>query len=282
MNKKNIMMRRAAIIFGLLLACATGIGQGDLLVSPIRIVFEGKKMNQEIVLVNTGRDTATYNVSFIQNRATDNGSYERIETPDPGQHFASDYVRFFPRKFTLAPGEPQILRMQFRRTPDLKDGEYRSHLYFRGEPPVKELGAETDAATEASGISINLIPIYGVSIPVIVRYGEVNVKITSTEPELEMKNDSTALLRFTLLREGNCSVYGNLNILYDGPGNNSEILKVISGVSVFTPNALRNFELEFPRPPGVNFSEGKITVRYSSSNDAKQETYVTKVLQLGG
>ncbi len=273
-------IKRIALLLGLLVGLTTGYGQGDLLVSPIRIVFEGKKMNQEIVLVNTGRDTATYNVSFIQNRAKENGSYERIETPDPGQYFASDYVRFFPRKFTLAPGEPQILRMQFRRTPDLKDGEYRSHLYFRAEPPKIELGAETNPSEETSGISINLIPIYGVSIPVIIRYGEVNAKITSTEPELEMKNDSTALLRFTMLREGNCSVYGNINILYDGPGNRSEILKVLNGLSIFTPNPSRSFEIEFPKPPDVDLSKGKITIRYSSSNDAKQETYVTKVLQL--
>ena len=274
-------IKRIALLLGLMVTLTLGYGQGDLLVSPTRIVFEGKKMNQEIVLVNTDRDTATYNVSFIQNRATEYGSYERIETPDPGQHFASDHVRFFPRKFTLAPNEPQILRMQFRRTPDLTDGEYRSHLYFRSEPQKRELGAETDADDEASGININLIPIYGISIPVIIRYGEVNVNITSTEPELEMKNDSTALLRFTLMREGNCSVYGNMNILYDGPGNRSEILKVLNGVSVFTPNPFRKFEIEFPKPPDVDFSTGKITVRYSSSNDAKPETYVTKVLQLG-
>src|SRR6056297_915592 len=103
-------MKRISLLLGLIGFLTSGYGQGDLLVSPTRIVFEGKKMNQEIVLVNTGRDTATYNISFIQNRATEYGSYERIETPDPGQYFASDYIRFFPRKFTLAPGEPQNRR----------------------------------------------------------------------------------------------------------------------------------------------------------------------------
>src|SRR6056297_1898305 len=53
--------------------------QGDLLLSPTRIVFEGNKQNQELVLVNTGSDTSTYVVSFIQNRMTEEGRYERIE-----------------------------------------------------------------------------------------------------------------------------------------------------------------------------------------------------------
>ncbi len=275
-------MKKRKILLALTTCLAFNLqAQGDLLLSPIRVVFEGNKQNQELVMVNTGSDTATYIVSFIQNRMTDSGNYERIESPDSGQYFASDYIRFFPRKFTLAPGEPQTLRMQFRRRTDMIDGEYRSHLHFRNQPAQKELGAEKSETTELDGISISLIPIYGVSIPVILRTGETNVKITSGNLEWEMKDDTTGILRFTLFREGNISVYGNINILYDGPGNRSEILKVINGTSIFTPNKQRKFEIEIPVPEDLDINTGKITVRYYSSNDAKPETFSTAELRLG-
>jgi P pilus assembly chaperone PapD len=94
------------IICVMMLYHLTAIAQGDLLITPTRIVFEGKKQNQEIILVNTGHDTSTYNVSLVQNRVREDGSYERIEKPDSGQFFVDNYIRFFPRKFTLAPNEP--------------------------------------------------------------------------------------------------------------------------------------------------------------------------------
>jgi len=173
------------------------------------------------------------------------------------------------------------MRMQFRRRPDMIDGEYRSHLYFRNEVSREELGAEKADTIEQDGITISLIPIYGVSIPVIIRNGETEVSITSSNLEWEMKNDTTGMLRFTLFREGNISVYGNINVLYDGPGNRSEILKVNNGISLFTPNKHRKFEIEIPVPNDIDISTGKITVRYYSSNDAKPETFSTAELVLG-
>jgi len=267
------------LLFSSLFYC--GFAQGDLLVSPTRIVFEGKKLNQEIVLVNTGRDTAIYNVSFIQNRVKDDGAYERIEKPDSGQFFTADYVRFFPRTFILAPKRPQILRMQFRRTPDMKDGEYRSHLYFRAEPQKKELGAPSVTVAGNSGIKINIIPIYGVTIPVIIRYGNVEAKVNPGDLSLEMKNDTTAILRFTLKREGNSSVWGNIHVLYNNPDNKGVILTVMNGIALYTPNKFRTFEIELSKPPHVDFKTGKIIVRYSSENDAKPEVFSTKELLLG-
>jgi P pilus assembly chaperone PapD len=42
----------------LLIGNATAFAQGDLLISPLRIIFEGSKKSQEISLANVGKDTA--------------------------------------------------------------------------------------------------------------------------------------------------------------------------------------------------------------------------------
>jgi len=59
-------------------------------------VFDGSRRVMELNLANTGRDTARYNISFIQYRMTQEGTFEEITEPDPGQFFADKHIRFFP------------------------------------------------------------------------------------------------------------------------------------------------------------------------------------------
>src|SRR5512133_2226295 len=105
--------------------------QGNLLITPRRVVFEGQKKTQELNLANTGSDTAKYNVSIVQYRMKEDGSFEEITVPDPGQNFADKNIRFFPRTVTLAPNEAQVVKMQLTKSDQLLPGEYRSHVYFR-------------------------------------------------------------------------------------------------------------------------------------------------------
>ena len=67
--------------------------QGDLMIYPKRIVFEGAKRSQEINLANSGKDTARYVLSVVQIRMKEDGSFEQITEPDPGQVFADKFFR---------------------------------------------------------------------------------------------------------------------------------------------------------------------------------------------
>ena len=42
------------------------MAQGGLLITPRRLVFDGKKKTEQINLANTGNDTASYVVSYVQ------------------------------------------------------------------------------------------------------------------------------------------------------------------------------------------------------------------------
>src|SRR5437868_5880944 len=109
--------------------------QGNLLITPKRVVFEGNKRSEELNLANIGKDTATYIISFIQYRMEEDGKFVKITQPDPGQNFADKNLRFFPRTVTLGPNEAQTVKVQLTKANDLAPGEYRSHLYFRASPP---------------------------------------------------------------------------------------------------------------------------------------------------
>jgi hypothetical protein len=252
--------------------------QGDLLITPRRIVFEGNKQREEITLANTGQDTARYSISFVQYRMTKEGTFEQIVEPDPGQLFADPFLRYFPRTVTLAPQESQVVRMQLRRLPGMTDGEYRSHMYFRAVPEDRPLGEE-DLLADTTAIGIRLTPIFGITIPVIIRVGEVDASVNISDIRLErqMVSETEAegppLLHLRFNREGNQSVFGDLVVEHVSPSNEKTEVGLVRGIAVYTPNEKRNFSMQLREIEGVDLSQGKLLISYRSPSDARPEVY---------
>jgi P pilus assembly chaperone PapD len=229
--------------------------QGNLLITPRRVVFEGAKKTQELNLANTGVDTAKYNVSIVQYRMKEDGSFQEITIPDEGQNFADKYIRFFPRTVTLAPNEAQVVKMQLVKTDQMQPGEYRSHVYFRAVPKQTALGAE-EKSKDSTAIGVKLIPIFGITIPVIIRSGESTMKVNLSDLKFETINDTIPRLQLTLNRTGNMSVYGDLFVEHVSP--QAEIVKVgiVKGIAVYTPNPMRRFQMDLDPKSKVDYHSG--------------------------
>ena len=264
-----------AILLALLLFPDFSAAQGNLLITPRRVVFEGSKQSQELTLANTGIDTARYTVSFVQYRMTENGSFVQIDTPDEGQLFADKYLRFFPRSVTLPPNGSQVIRMQFRKMPDMKNAEYRSHVYFRAVPDEKLLG-DDQVSADTTSIGIKLVPIFGISIPVIIRNGNLDLKVDLTKIDLDLKSDTVPNLTVTFERSGSKSVYGDLTVLWEPAQGNPVEVGVVRGIAVYTPNKLRVFKMQLRNVPGVDFSKGKLQIKFQAPNDGKAEIFAEK------
>lgn len=252
---------------------ASAQSPGDLLVTPTRALFEDGKRNEVLTLINRGSDTATYRISMIQYRMTVEGDLERIEEPDSGQAFATDLIRFFPRQVTIAPGETQNVRVQVRLPQGLKDGEYRSHMYFRSVPKQEALTvAEEDSLESSSEFSVKITAVYGVSIPVIVRQGQVEAEVSVQDLALDtLESDGRPALSMTFRRDGDESVYGAVRAglqLEDG-----RIVPVggIGGVAVYTPNTERRFHLPLNLPEDITLDQGTLVVTYESQSDSASE-----------
>jgi hypothetical protein len=198
----------------------------------------------------------------------EDGSFEEITEPDPGQNFADKYLRFFPRSVTLAPNEAQVVKMQLTKTTLLEPGEYRSHVYFRSVPNERALGEE-DNTKDSTGISVRLVPIFGITIPVIIRVGESNTRVNVTDLSFAMEEDTIPRLKFTFVREGNMSVYGDIKVTHKSPGGELTEVGVVKGIAVYTPNTTRKFRMDLKNPDGVDFSKGSLEVVFSTQSDAK-------------
>ncbi len=270
-------MKRSLVllVFALLSSSLQLIAQGDLLITPRRVVFEGNNQHEELSLVNTGKDTTTYSISFVEKNMKDDGSFISLDKKSNQKMSAEPYLRIFPRTVTLAPGEPQVIMLQCRRTPNMVAGEYRSHLYFRSEKDYTPLGSK-NPFKDTTLVSVQLIPIFGISIPVIVRTGTLNVASTFTNLRLSVVNDTIPTLDFTINRAGNCSTYGDLVVEYISGKNKPIAVGLIKGVGVYTNLDHRNVSVKLNQVKGVVLKAGNLKVRYTTPDDAKYMVYAEK------
>jgi hypothetical protein len=272
-------MKRYIFLFVFTLIVAKSFAQGDLLVTPKRVVFEGNNQREELSLVNMGKDTTTFSISFVQKNMREDGSFLTLDNSSEVQMSAEPYLRIFPRFVTLAPGEPQVIMIQCRRSSNMAAGEYRSHLYFRSEKDYKPLGSK-NPFKDTTLVSIELIPIYGISIPVIIRTGEVNVTTSFTNLKLGVEQNKTPTLEFMINRAGNCSTYGDLVVEYISGQNKPITVGNIKGVGVYTNIDHRKVTVKLNQVRGVVFKTGNLRVRYTSPDDAKYVVYSEAVLPI--
>jgi hypothetical protein len=259
------------MVFFILLFVFEGplLAQGNLMIYPKRVVFDGRKKVEKLVLANTGKDTAVYNISFLEYKMNENGELKSITEQEEAIRFASPYLRVFPRMVKLPPGEAQTVKVQLYNTQGLTDGEYRSHLYFRAEKNNIPLG-QTEK-TKDSTISVKLQPIFGISIACIIRRGDNNTTVSVTNMQFEQSNEGEdELLSFRIHRSGNMSAYGDFIVNYITPDKKAYEVAKMKGVGVYTPGDFRNMKIKLNKPENVNFSGGLLKVIFTQ-NESKKE-----------
>lgn len=214
---------------------------GDLLVAPTRLVFDARLRSSQLTLLNTGAAPATYRLTFIRMEMNDRGEVKEVQPEGPS--VAEEMVRFAPQQITLEPGVQQTVRILVRRPAELPEGEYRAHLLIRAVP--KEEPPPADAETkEPNGVAIKLTPIYGVSIPILVRQGDTPSTPAFAKAVVAKENDGRTLLKFALQRLGGKeSVYGNVEITQLTPGAKDVKVAEWRGIAVYPPLPERNMEI---------------------------------------
>lgn len=241
-------------------------GAGDLLVAPTRVILEGSKRGAELTLLNTGAKPATYRISFVEMEMTPEGELREVEPPPPSKKIASTLIRYAPREVLLEPGVSQTIRLQVRKPATLETGEYRSHLLLRAVPVAEEPQAEGEPGAEKT-FQIRLIPIFGVTIPVIVRHGPVSAHATLSGLELADGAEGTRVARVTIGRTGEASLYGNLTIRYTPPGGAETVIGELNGVGVYAEIPERRLAVTLRTPPGVAIAKGKLRAVYREAEE---------------
>jgi hypothetical protein len=188
--------------------------QGDLLIAPTRLILDGRR-GGEVILSNIGDEEATYRVTLELRRMTPDGELEPVEAAAANvtEQAAMEMVRYAPRRVILPPGEPQAIRINARPGAELPDGEYRVHMSFAALPKVRPVAAAEDAPTQ--GFSVSITPIYGITMPIIIRKGDLEVTGALANPRLEEAEEGP-VFAVDISRSGQASLYGDLLVYRQG------------------------------------------------------------------
>lgn len=243
-------------------AAAPAHAAGDLLVAPTRVILDGSR-GTEVVLNNIGSEPATYRISLEIKRMTAVGGLDEIaeENITPAERAALDMIVFSPRRVTLPPNQPQVVRVGVRVPEGTPAGEYRAHMLFRAVPDAVATNA-AEAKPASTGVSIALTPIYGITIPVIVRVGDLGAEAAIGDAWVSEGAEGPAF-NFDLSRTGGRSVYGDIEVTRPGV---AEPLLVARGIAVYPEVAARTVSLRVPDDVAGKL-KGAVRIRYSEDRE---------------
>ena len=250
-------MRHAVLALSIA-ASSPALAAGDLLVAPTRVVLDGARAT-EVILNNAGSTPATYRITLELRRMEADGRLVDVDpaTASPSERATLAMISYAPRRVTLPPAQSQTIRIGARFPAELADGEYRAHLLFRAIPDA----VAAVASTRREGVSVALTPIYGVTIPVIVRKGSLAATATISDVRLTRGAEST--LAFNLTRTGARSVYGRVRVTRAGV---AKPLFEARGVAVYAEVGARTVVLPVSRPVADALA-GPVTVDYLEDNE---------------
>ena len=250
-----------SLVFTVLSAAPAAAAGGDLLVAPTRLVLDGSR-GTEVVLNNIGAEPATYRISLEIKRMTAEGGLAEVDEADatPQEKAALGMIAFSPRRVTLPPNQPQVIRVGVRVPEGTPPGEYRAHMLFRAVPDAVPATAPKQGG--GTGVSIALTPIYGITIPVIVRIGDLGAEATIGEARVADTRDGPAF-EFDLSRSGNRSVYGDIEVTRPGV---AEPLLVARGIAVYPEVGERRVSLRVPAEVATTL-KGPVHIRYSEDRE---------------
>ncbi len=231
------------------------VAAGDLLIAPTRLVLNGSR-GTEIILNNIGSETATYRISLELRRMTSDGSIDEIDpaSATPQEKLALSMISYAPRRVVLPPNQPQAIRVALRAPLGLADGEYRAHMMFRAIPEARPIAPSGPAPTT---ISISLNPVYGITIPIIIRQGNLAATAAITAAKIDRSAERPVLV-LGLSRSGTRSTYGNITIKKTGI---SKPIFEARGLGVYPEITSREVRLSLS-DEALGALKGPVTIEY--------------------
>ncbi|GBD32481.1 MAG: hypothetical protein KatS3mg081_1647 [Gemmatimonadales bacterium] len=200
-------LRAAAVSLALGLAAIPAV-VGAVLVAPHAVFIDHRTRSGQIVLVNNGSEPEEVSIELVFGYpATDssgNIGIRFIEDPGPEYPSAAGWIRAFPQRLRVLPGQRQVVRLLATPPPELPDGEYWSRLIVTsrgGEVPV----ATPENAAVRAGVSL----ITRTVISVTYRKGPLRTGVVLEDFRPSVSGDSL-IAWVALRREGNAAYLGSV------------------------------------------------------------------------
>ncbi|MFC7378311.1 molecular chaperone [Brevundimonas sp. GCM10030266] len=244
----------------------------DLNISPKRVVFEPGERNATVYIFNQGDQPATYSVELVDRVMLADGQIvAAADHPEATVDSAAELVQHTPRRITLQPRESQAIRVRARPG---AGGEHRTHLTVTALPS-ETAGFTVEQAVQpgADEVAVQVIALFSVSIPVIVRDGPADARAAVENLQI-LQAETGQVLSLDLVRQGESSVYGDVEVLL-GTGPDAPLATAVRGVAVYPEIGRRTVVTPLPAP----LTSGQtVTVIYRDDDARPGEILATATL----
>lgn len=241
MNKRFFVL--IVFVLGLIVSFNKALAQfvGGVLVYPNVIEMEfpdnNKTFATKVIQVENPTDKPFRVRAYVENWSLNQyGNIVFSEKTDKSS--LSDYIKFNPREFDLAPGQKQMVRLA-AKLPEGLDGEYRSIIFFETVNPKQEI---LNQNKDKLNINVTFKTRYGVAV--YAYKGKVARKVDLQDLKFEKVNNGN-FLNATLKNSGNIhsNLEGELTLI---PEESSDAVKVTLAKYTTLPGNTQKYRIQIP------------------------------------
>jgi len=239
------------VVLGLLAVSASSAHA--VTVSPTAVYITSRNPSALLTLINNGSRPEEIEVSVGFGYPTSDSTgalrVDIVDTAASGEPSLTSYLRLFPRRLVLQPGQRQVVRVMVTMPAGAADGEYWGRVLVKsrgGEPPIEQ---------NQGGVHMQLALETTFATAVFFQKGPVTTGIAVTSAAARRMGDS---VQFTLdlKRDGNAAFLGRIRTeLVDAKG--ATVAEVEDVVAVY-----RSLRRRFVLRNGAPLPAGAYTVRY--------------------
>ncbi len=220
-------------------------------VSPTALYIDSRTRTAVLTLYNPGslpeEITIDFAYGYPQADSAGNVSVPTTKTPPAGEPSAMAWLRAFPRRLLLQPGQRQIVRVLVEPPANLAEGEYWARILVSsrgGQPPIEQ--TQGDVRLQLN-VTTTLV------MAANYRVGSVRTGVSVASASARRTADGVQL-QVDLARSGNAAFLGRMRAeLLDAGGN--VVATLYDDLAVY--RAMRR-RLTFAVPAGAN---GPFSVR---------------------
>lgn len=208
---QSLVFLAAALISGLAAA------EASLFVYPTLVMFEGNRTSAEVTIANRGDEIGTFEIAWANMSMTPEGGLIRHE--EAVAWSIQPFLRYSPRRVTLAPAESQVIRIALRRGDTVPEGEYFAHMRVVTINSASVQSVDEQALDAEPGISITARS--AIAIPVIWRNSQAIP--AATIESIEVDADLNAI-EVEVARRGLLSARGFIHVIAGGGSGETSVL----------------------------------------------------------
>ncbi len=193
------------------------VARAQVIVAPTLLFMSDQSRFGTFIVLNRSNTPQEISISFKfgypESDSLGNITMQYNDSLMAAKHSCQTWLRGFPEKFIINPGQQQVVRLLVTAPQGIPDGEYWTRLVTSSTPQAQTID------TVKTGITANITFVLQQVTTVIYKKGYVN---TSVEiPEISSMTDSSSVVILAkVLRGGNSPYFGKMvGSVVDRAGN---------------------------------------------------------------